>query len=1120
MKSLSWFKQLSTMSSFVLILLGLSSIAPVYAQDAEKSLEEVLVTGSRIRQDAMNERLPVMTFSQKDFQQSGATSLAEYIQRLPISGSAINATNNSSGNLGFPPDGGGIGAGAAEIDLRYLTSKRVLVLVDGRRWIKGSSGSGVSGAVDLNSIPANAIKSIEILQDGASTIYGSDAIGGVINIITSDDYESLKASAYYGQYEQGDGQTQEYDVRFGAGGDRGRALIDISYTDQQEVSTADRDETLYPLPGYPSGVSSATPAGRFIFLDPALGEFVSVTPNAGVANPQYPQDFHHFTTPTDRFNYQPYNHLITPNERLNLFAKGEYDITDTTQLHVLASFNNRKSQGQAAPVPLFMGPDAGSTPYMNNVVWDKDQIYNPFGIDLGPGTLQFMTHRPVEMGPRIFDQDVDTWYLSSGLDGEFGSDDNQSFWDITAIWAENNAKQTKYNQFNARSINVALGDPAVCAATPGCVPLNIVGENSMTPEMLDFVTYTGVDTSSQEMFDVTANLAGSLFDMPAGSLGYAIGYEYRDEKGAFTPDPVVAAGETADVPTSPTVGQFDVNEVYGEVIVPLLANQPGAESLNLSAAARWSKYSLFDAETVYKLGLNWAPTTDWMVRTSYSTGYRAPNIGELFNQGSRFDSGISDNCSNVTPQYAANCAALGVPADYVQLNPQIAVATGGNINLQPETSKNWTAGFTWDMPLESDGIEGFLTEVNYYNIKVEDAIQPPRAADLLNGCIDTLLDIFCDAVNRNPSGTITSIEGTLLNIGGIETSGLDVNFDLTLAESSAGTFEFQWMNTWLLNYDELIVNSEGGQDKFDRKGLELGSPMRGFPEWKSTLATNWSLNDWYARLAFRYQSSLTENCTGLVQDFEQTQLCSDGPDFNKLDSVIYTDMQVSWNPSTFNDGRWTFSAGVNNLLNEKPPVCFSCDLNSMDGTLYAIAGQFWYLRAVFEMGGGEESSPAPSAPPPPPPPPAAPPANPDLDGDGVLNERDKCPNTRPGAVVDLDGCEVEAVISLEGVHFDFDKATLRPDAIAILDKAVGLLKSQERVVVEVAGHTDSVGSEEYNQGLSERRAISVKDYLESQGITATRLTARGYGEAQPVASNDTEEGRALNRRVELIVLSR
>ena len=138
----------------------------------------------------------------------------------------------------------------------------------------------------------------------------------------------------------------------------------------------------------------------------------------------------------------------------------------------------------------------------------------------------------------------------------------------------------------------------------------------------------------------------------------------------------------------------------------------------------------------------------------------------------------------------------------------------------------------------------------------------------------------------------------------------------------------------------------------------------------------------------------------------------------------------------------------------------------------------------------------------------------------MLNEKDKCPNTRPGAVVDLDGCEVEAVISLEGVHFDFDKATLRPEAIVILDKAVGLLKTQASVVVEVAGHTDSKGSEEYNQGLSERRANAVKDYLESQGITATRLSARGYGEAQPVASNDTDEGRAQNRRVELIVLSR
>ena len=172
----------------------------------------------------------MLSVTSDDYEASGATSIADYIQKLPIAGSAINRTNNSSGNLGYPPDGGGIGAGAAEIDLRYLASKRVLVLVDGRRWVKGSSGSGVSGAVDLNSIPASAIKSIEILQDGASAIYGSDAIGGVLNIITADDYDTFKISGYTGQYGDGDGETSEFDMRMGGNGERGRALVSTSAT--------------------------------------------------------------------------------------------------------------------------------------------------------------------------------------------------------------------------------------------------------------------------------------------------------------------------------------------------------------------------------------------------------------------------------------------------------------------------------------------------------------------------------------------------------------------------------------------------------------------------------------------------------------------------------------------------------------------------------------------------------------------------------------------------------------------------------------------------------------------------------------------------------------------------
>ena len=195
------------------------------------------------------------------------------------------------------------------------------------------------------------------------------------------------------------------------------------------------------------------------------------------------------------------------------------------------------------------------------------------------------------------------------------------------------------------------------------------------------------------------------------------------------------------------------------------------------------------------------------------------------------------------------------------------------------------------------------------------------------------------------------------------------------------------------------------------------------------------------------------------------------------------------------------------------------DKASLPAEHSSYTDRFYGVGLNYDFG-GKAVTPSPPPAPMPAAAPAAPPPNPDLDGDGVPNERDKCPNTRPGVVVDLDGCEVEAVIALEGVHFDFDKATLRPEAIVILNNAAGLLSTHERVVVEVAGHTDSVGSEQYNQGLSERRANAVRDYLVSKGIKASRMTARGYGEVRPVASNDNAEGRQANRRVELIVLDR
>jgi iron complex outermembrane receptor protein len=279
----------------------------------------------------------------------------------------------------------------------------------------------------------------------------------------------------------------------------------------------------------------------------------------------------------------------------------------------------------------------------------------------------------------------------------------------------------------------------------------------------------------------------------------------------------------------------------------------------------------------------------------------------------------------------------------------VSVDTGGNRNLQPESSDTLTFGFTWDLPIEGGAIDRFLLEANYYDIDIEDAIQAPDAQDLLDACIETLDPLFCNSVNRTANGTITSIAGVLNNIGGIETSGVDVNLDLSLAETGIGSWRFQLLTSFLFDYDELFANPEGGFDRVDRAGFELGSPTRGFVEEKASLNTHWSLGEWSALVSFRYQSSLTEQCVGLVADFGLTDLCSD-PDglTNKLDSVVYTDMQVSWEPEELFGGGWSFALGVNNLFDEKPPVCFSCDLNSLDGTLYQIASPFWYLRASFE----------------------------------------------------------------------------------------------------------------------------------------------------------------------------
>jgi len=425
--------------------------------------QDIVVTGSRIRRDPLSQDAPVTYVDQADIARTGLNSITDVLQRLPSSGGGLNGKFNNSGNFGNPPDGGGVGAGSAEIDLRYLGSKRTLVLVDGLRFVNGASASGVPGAVDLNAIPESMIERVEVLQDGASAIYGSDSIAGVVNIITKRAQKGFQASAQLGRFGEGDGQSQNYQLSWGNGtGGPTKIVIGGNFVRQKEISSADRDISLFPTPGADSclggGCSSGTPLGRFIVLDqdltlrgPVIGRPVIYNP----ADPTSPtSDFTAFTT-LDRFNFAPFNFIQIPLKRYGAFANLRQEFGGVN-LSVKAVYNRRSSANQAAPLPLFVGPDAGNGNLLDTIAISATNPFNPFGVTLDSSNYAFIGRRFVENGPRRYNQRVDTKYLTATVDGKFGALGHDWYWDVNGILGTNKAKQKVNGNVNAANLARAL----------------------------------------------------------------------------------------------------------------------------------------------------------------------------------------------------------------------------------------------------------------------------------------------------------------------------------------------------------------------------------------------------------------------------------------------------------------------------------------------------------------------------------------------------------------------------------------------------------------------------------------------------------------------------------------
>ncbi|MEQ1437968.1 TonB-dependent receptor [Fontimonas sp. SYSU GA230001] len=1014
--------------------------------EGKTRLETIEVTGSRIRRSDYETAQPVLVVTRADIERSGLTSIGDLLQGLPQAGAALNTANNNGGN------------GAVEVDLRNLGSNRVLVLVNGRRWVSGVAATSTS-SVDLNTIPISIIDSIEVLKDGASAVYGSDAIAGVINIKTRRDFEGGQFRAHAQTYDDGKGLTQSYSYSVGSFNGKTGVFMDVSYTNQGEVLAGDREESSYPT--YGTGLSrgsSFTPGGRFLFVPtPGNGNVISngdtdpTSPNAlcrdlsggvvegvlsdpwgGVvgsdpANPGIPGapplglafpagsaltlcdlagrrgagtdpsgNFARFDPNVDAYNYAPVNYLLTPSERTGLFAQFTHDFENGIHASSEVLYNNRKSAQRLAETPFGFGDALGIPPFDLGYV-AADNPYNPTNSASPyyiPGTtpqdigladpaaglvgLGASLRRLVEYGPRLFRQDVDTYRIGGGFDGQFPLLDYLVSWDLGAAYSQNRQSTSEQGLVNMAHAARALGPLADCVdtdtatappAAAGCVPLDIFGgPGTITPEMLAYITYTAHDTSrqSQRLFYGNATTNLPLLDgiFLGGQLGIAAGVELRTESFQSEPDPLKVNGTSSTNASAPTKGSYDAFEAYAELAIPLVRDVPLIDGLNVSLAARFSDYGEIGTNTSGKAGVEWRMLNGLLLRGTWSEAFRAPSITELYLGAVTSFPEETDPCAsderNSNPNVAANCDADGA-ADS-QTNAQIPTVFGGNPDLKPETATSTTAGFVWSPEFFPD----FSFEMDWYRIELKDFISFIGSDQIFTFCYRADPDSrsLCDRVQRSSNGELSKILATAVNFAALDVEGLDFNMSWKIQNdwlAPIGSFKLTADGAYVTRWDAVLPTVDGGEQRQGAVGQEFGG-FGSIPRFKMNAALTWTNGPFEASWSSRFIYHVYEVCDDGRQDpgaaeggnypypvlsLEQYGLCSgphkaDGTPLNKLDATTYHDVQFGYDVPAWNT---KLVLGVLNVLDQDPPKAYSAFASTFDPNTYEIWGSRTpYLR--------------------------------------------------------------------------------------------------------------------------------------------------------------------------------
>jgi len=887
-----------------------ATAAPAVAQEA--ALEEVLVVGSRIKRVDEISSSPVQTLGEADLRINGALSLADTLQTLPTVGPSLNLNGSA-----------GTSHGTSSINLRNLGENRTLVLVNGHRWVNGAGTRGFRDFVDLNTIPQAIIERVEVLQDGATAIYGADAIAGVVNMHTYRTFEGNRVKAYYGASGDGDRESVGADLLLGHSFGRSNWMLALSYVDKKPIYSQDRELTAIPL----NGLSLGTPEG--LFRENGLAGVVPFpVPDAGITRDpgvdgSVIANWRPADSATDRFNRYDNNYVVAPLTLKSVYLQNLTEFADTLEFRLEALYNERESdQLFSGAAPVVRGRGRG-------FVIANDPRVNPFGIEFS-GSDFFIDNFFEDVGQRDNVQKVKTKRIGAGLAGAFG---NGWEWDGFLSWAENEGTFTSINQVDLDRLALGMlacdtsgiaGDVSDIAA--GCVPVNMF--NPLTEEMVEYIRFTGRDVNKAEQIDFTLNITGDLLELPAGVLAFAAGYEYREEKGLDTPDSYINASPrvntyrtTTSAPRDGTDGKYDLNELYVEFDVPLLRDKPGAQELSLQAATRYSDYSTFGSTTNSKLGLAWRPVDSLLIRSTWAEGFRAPSILELFEGLRNTSVPVDDPCSGGG---AGLPGCAGVPATYVQPSANVPATVGGNPELQPETSENFTLGLV----LTPTALPGFSVTLDWYNIQIDDTISSYGAQDLLDLCAAT--GQRCNFIDREASGEIANVIDGPINLNKTEVEGVDM-VARHFADTGVGTWNFMLSVSRLLDLTEESTLTDGSVRVVDKVGT--AASRQAYPEWRAMFTTQWSNGPWNANYKARF-----------IGDTEE-EVGTNPPQLRHIGSVVYQDIAASYG---FDNGL-LLRIGVDNVFDKQPPSSLT-NLNiNFDINTYDAVGRFFYARLTWDL---------------------------------------------------------------------------------------------------------------------------------------------------------------------------